>query len=84
MESELLRAKYSISINLNQLHFISIFDIRHEQCEITVHVTQHDTKVIDKNLNQDKCLYTLQAVVSPGRTLRYEGRETTASIRLLL
>ena len=27
---------------------------------------------------------TLQAVVSPGRTLRYEGRETTASIRLLL
>ena len=27
---------------------------------------------------------TLQAVVSPGRTLSYEGRETTASIRLLL
>ena len=27
---------------------------------------------------------TLQAVVSPGRTLRYEGRDTTASIRLLL
>ena len=27
---------------------------------------------------------TLQAVVSPGRTLRYEGMETTASIRLLL
>ena len=27
---------------------------------------------------------TLQAVVSPGRTLHYEGRETTASIRLLL
>ena len=27
---------------------------------------------------------TLQAVVSPGRTLRYQGRETTASIRLLL
>ena len=27
---------------------------------------------------------TLQAVVSPGRALRYEGRETTASIRLLL
>ena len=27
---------------------------------------------------------TLQAVVSPGQTLRYEGRETTASIRLLL
>ena len=69
MESELLRAKYGISINLNQLHFISIFDIRHEQCEITVHVTQHDTKVIDKNwnLNQNKCLYTLQAVVSPGQ-----------------
>jgi len=28
--------------------------------------------------------HTLQAVVSPGPTLRYEGRETTASIRLLL
>ena len=27
---------------------------------------------------------TLQAVVSPDRTLRYVGRETTASIRLLL
>ena len=27
---------------------------------------------------------TLQAVVSPGRTLHYEGKETTASIRLLL
>ena len=25
----------------------------------------------------------LRAVVSPGRTLRYEGRETTASRRLL-
>ena len=27
-------------------------------------------------------LLTLQAVVSPGRTLRYEGREPTASNRL--
>ena len=27
---------------------------------------------------------TLQAVVSPGHTLRYEGRETTASTRVLL
>ena len=26
---------------------------------------------------------TMRAVVSPGRTLRYEGRETTASSRLL-
>ena len=42
-------SNYGISINLNQLHFISIFDISHQQCEITVHVTQHDTKVIDIN-----------------------------------
>ena len=27
---------------------------------------------------------TLREVVSPGRTLRWEGGETTASIRLLL
>ena len=45
MESELLRVKYGISINLNQLHFISIFDIWHWQCEIIVYVTQHDTKL---------------------------------------
>ena len=45
MESELLRVKYGISINLNQLHFISIFFFLFWQCEIIVYVKQHDTKL---------------------------------------
>ena len=32
----------------------------------------------------DQFCLTLQAGVSPGRTLRYEGREAAASIRRLL
>ena len=43
MESELLRVKHDISNSLNQLQFLSIFDIYHQQFQITVHVTQHDT-----------------------------------------
>ena len=38
-----MRVKYDILNSLNQLQFLSIFDICQEQCQITVHVTQHDT-----------------------------------------
>ena len=55
MKGEVPRLKHGISNHSNQLQFISIVGIWHEQCQITVHVKQQGTKAIDKNwtLNQN-------------------------------
>ena len=48
----MLRVKHCISVNLNQVQFISIVDTYLTlQCarNVTVHVKQHDAKAIDKN-----------------------------------
>ena len=67
MESEVLRVKHGISNNLNQLQFISIVDVWHSPCQITVFVTLYGTKAIDKNwtLNHNKKSYQATLYKSP-------------------
>ena len=57
MESEVLRVKHGISNSLNQLQFLSIFDICHQHCQIT-DATRH--------VGENKmCVIKLQLYKSP-------------------
>ena len=72
-------AYFDDNLDDNWQEWLDLFFATVDQC---IGKRRHNNKFNPPWISKELLTLTLQAVVSPGRTLRYEGTETTASILL--